>query len=272
MGDYLRELKTWRMELEDSLRTDDGWLTLVGLYWLHIGQNPFGSAPNNTIQLPDNTPLQAGYIQYEADQFILHPTTNELFVFTEDGQHPIQEPISLQTDRATPTIISIGTVRFFLIQRGDQVGVRVRDLANPARQTFAGRSWYAPDPTYRVTGHFNKHASPREMTIQNSAGQTVAMTNVGHVAFSLADQGLFLEAFDNGPDSLFLVFKDATSGIDTYGAGRFLVAPLAADGQNVDLDFNRAYFPPCAFTPYATCPRPPKENILPVAVPAGERT
>jgi uncharacterized protein (DUF1684 family) len=157
-----------------------------------------------------------------------------------------------------------------VIRRGDEYGIRVRDADNPARLTFTGRNWFPVEPHYQVSGRFIPHAVSRSIPIATSSGRTELMDNPGRVEFVLDGQSLSLEAFAAGKGELWFVFKDATSNKSTYGAGRFLYAPLSAEGV-VSLDFNKAYHPPCAFTPYATCPRAPKENTLPLEILAGER-
>lgn len=266
--DYETELARWRQERHDDLTAEDGWLTVVGLDWLHEGENSLGSAPGSDVTLPESAPLHVGTLILTDGVVTLRVTTDAPVLV--DGE--AQQTATLRPDVAAggPNRVVIGAVNFFIIRRADQYGVRVRDRANPARATFAGRNWYPASEDYRVTGHFTPHEPARTVEIVTSTGLLTPLQNVGRVTFELHGQPLALEAFEAGPDRLWFIFKDATSGKFSYGAGRFLYAPLADDGR-VTIDFNRAYHPPCAFSAYATCPLPPRENILPVAVEAGER-
>lgn len=266
------DILKWRDELEARLRADDGWLTLAGLHWLHEGENSVGGDPACDVALPAaSVPPQMGMITFRDGMATLHLTTDA--PVTVDGDVLLRHgSIMLRDDHAEggPSIVTSGTVSFFVIKREAQYGIRVRDLNAPARQTFNGRRWYAINPAYQLTAHFTPHPAPRHITIINSVGIPVPMANPGWTDFELHGQRLRLEAFEAANDSLWFIFKDATNGAVTYGAGRFLVAALHADGT-VALDFNRAYSPPCAFTVYATCPLPPRENILPVRIEAGEQ-
>jgi uncharacterized protein (DUF1684 family) len=266
---YLTEINTWRQAREDSLRAEDGWLALIGLFWLHEGTNTVGANPKADVPIDaDGIPDQIGTIEFHDGQAALHVTTD--MPVTVDGVQTMQSDLRDDSQKDDASLVKIGSVTFFVIRRGDEYAVRVRDANNPARLHFGGRSWFPVDEQYRVSGLYIPHDSPRSIPIANSAGQTVQMSNPGKVAFSLDGQSLALEAFAAGEGELWFVFRDATSGKSSYGAGRFLYAPLSTDGV-VSLDFNKAYHPPCAFTPYATCARPPKENILPVDILAGER-
>lgn len=265
---YTDEIARWRQKVDDGLRADDGWLTLVGLYWLEEGTNTVGSNPNSDILLPaDSTPDRLGTIEFANGRAVFHAAEG-VTVTVDDAQ---TQKAALRDDSAKggPSLVSFGSVSFFVIKRDDLYGIRARDISNPARAAFTGRKWFPIDTQYRLTGKFIPHETPRILQIVTSTGHLNAMTNPGRVEFSLHGQTLSLEAFASNENEVWFVFKDATSGRSTYGAGRFLYAPLRADGS-VTIDFNKSYHPPCAFTPYATCPRPPKENILPVEVSAGE--
>jgi uncharacterized protein (DUF1684 family) len=262
---YESEILSWRAKMEDSLRADDGWLTLAGLYMLQEGDNTIGSDPACDILLPTGS-AHLGVIHFAEGQATLRVNAPILV-----------DDVSVETavlrddkDPAGPSLVQLDAITFFVIKRGEQYAVRVRDRNSPARQTFAGRRWFAIDPAYCVTASFAPHAEPRTVQVMNSLGTLVAMTNPGYVDFELDSQRLRLEAFDASKDELWFIFKDATSGRQTYGAGRFLYAPHHAD-DTVTLDFNKAYSPPCAFTPHATCPLPPRENVLTAAIEAGEK-
>lgn len=266
---YVTEINRWRQTKEDNLRAEDGWLTLIGLFWLHEGVNTVGANPASDVPIAaENVTDQLGTIEFRDGQATLQVTAN--VPVTVDGLQTTQAVLRDDSGEGGPSLVKIGSVTFFVIRRGDEYGIRVRDADNPARLTFTGRKWFPVDLQYQVSGRFIPHDVARSIPIANSSGQTELMDNPGRVEFVLDGQPLALEAFTAGKDELWFVFKDATSNKSTYGAGRFLYVPLSADGM-VRLDFNKAYHPPCAFTPYATCPRPPKENSLLVEILAGER-
>ncbi len=263
---YEAEIETWRREIEERLRSETGWLTLTGLYWLHPGANTLGSDPIADILLPESAPKQVGFIDFADPVATLRATTD--VPVTADGQ-PAQT-ITLHSDHEPqgPTRIEIGSVNFYLIRRGDQYGIRVRDSANPARKNFRGRVWFPVDPSYCVNAKYTPHPEMRILDIMSVVGIIEPTENPGYVEFDLAGHSVRLEAFSSKADEVWFVFRDASP--HTYRAARFLYAPLNADGT-ATLDFNKAYNPPCAFTPYATCPLPPKENILPFKIEVGER-
>ncbi len=263
---YTAEIAQWRQTMDDRLRAEDGWLTLVGLDWLHEGTNTIGSDPTADVHLPSGA-AYLGTLELVNGQVTLRVTAavpvtvDQLPVTTAVLRHDLDEGGASQ--------VRIGSVSFFIIQRGNEYGVRVRDTTNPARLSFAGRQWFPIDLNYRVSGTFVPHANPRTLQIVTSGGQITPMQNPGRVEFTLNGQALALEAFATSKNEYWLVFKDSTSGQSTYGAGRFLYTTTADDGSII-VDFNRAYHPPCAFSPYTTCPRPPQENILDVTIMAGE--
>jgi len=265
---YIAEINQWQQTMDDRLRKEDGWLTLIGLHWLHEGINTIGSNPTSDIPLPaDKAPAYLGTITLTDGQATLQVAADVAVMV--DGNRTSTALLRDDTAVGGPSQVSISSLTFFVIQRGDDYAVRVRDANNPARLAFTGRKWFPIDPQYRVNAIFVPYPAPHTLQIVNFVGQTVPMNSPGQVEFVLHGQRLSLEAFSAADNQLWFVFKDVTSGSSTYGAGRFLYAPLSAD-NTVSLDFNKAYHPPCAFTPYATCPLPPKGNVLPVPIRAGE--
>lgn len=267
---YVAEIEQWRQTMDDSLRAEDGWLSLVGLHWLKPGLNTIGSAATADILLSDAVPSELGAIEWSDERFTLQLAVDA--AVTVDNE-PVTASIVLRDDSAEagPSVVRLGSISFLVIRRGDEFAVRVRDSNNPDRQAFTGRQWFPLDNTYRIAGTIIPHAVPRTVQVINSAGQIAPMKNPARVEFVLAGQTLHLEAFSAARDSFWFVFKDATSGQSTYGAGRFMYASPQAD-DSIILDFNRAYHPPCAYTPYATCPRPLPENILSIPILAGEHS
>jgi hypothetical protein len=265
---YRQAVESWRADHEASLRADDGWLTLVGLHWLRNGENRVGGLPTADVPLPQGSaPADVGRILFSGGvaRFEPHPGVD----VRVKGL-----PATSMVLRAQPgdyDVVEVSTVRFFVIKRGDRYGVRVRDLKNPARQTFSGLRWFPIREEYRVTARFIPHAEPTSIMIANVLGSADPWPTPGKVVFTLNGRELTLHPVLDGPDAkeLFFIFRDGTTGSDTYPGGRFLYAAMPRNGEVV-LDFNKAESPPCAFTAFATCPLPPKENALPIRVEAGE--
>jgi uncharacterized protein (DUF1684 family) len=269
---YIGDLEKWRAERLASLTSEYGWLSVVGLFWLHPGANRFGSDPGNEVVLPGaGTPAVAGVLELRQDgSVLLRPGSGSALTV---GGAPATERV-LASDRAgSPDLLAIGAVRFYMIERGGKLAVRVKDPESARRVRFAGIRSFPVDLAFRVEGTFEPYATPREVLLATHQGPEQTMLAPGLVRFELAGKALSLEPLVSSPAdaTFFFVFRDATSGHETYGAGRFLDAPAPKPpSRTVVLDFNRAYTPPCAFTPYATCPLPPKQNDLPVRVTAGE--
>ncbi|HSZ83910.1 MAG TPA: DUF1684 domain-containing protein [Polyangia bacterium] len=271
---YRAEVTQWRRERDERLRAPDGWLSLVGLHWLVLGRNRFGGAPEDDVPLPSGVPAHAGTFVVAGHEahFDVRVEVPEHSPLTLNGGAARSGP--LRTDAAaTPDVLALGTVSWQVIERGARVGVRVRDSASPARRTFAGSTWYAIDPAYRVVARFAPRAGATEVVVPDASGGQQKLKSPGTLTFTLRGEVQRLDPVLDGDDvdDQMIVFRDATSAHTTYGAGRFVRARRQRDGTFV-VDFNRAYAPPCAFTPYATCPLPPPQNRMRIAVEAGDRS
>ncbi len=267
---YEHDVLNWRRTMDEKLRAEDGWLTLIGLFWLHEGENTIGSAPGSDVPLPPaKVPDHLGVLTLDHDQVRFTVTDEEPVEI--DAERLREAVLRADTDPTGPSYVKIQSVTFYVIERSGQYGIRARDRENPARTTFPGRQWFPINPAYCVTATFHAYPEPRTVQVVNAIGMLVPMQSPGCVEFNLDGHPARLEAFegDDGVHPLWFVLKDSTSGPLTYPAGRFLNAPLSEDGV-VTLDFNRAYHPPCAFTAFATCPLPPRANVLPFAIEAGE--
>ncbi|HEU4403373.1 MAG TPA: DUF1684 domain-containing protein [Candidatus Polarisedimenticolia bacterium] len=268
-GDYARSIETWRHEREARLKSDDGWLTVAGLFWLKEGPNRFGSAASNDIVLPaGSAPPAAGVFEFHDGRARLKAL--EGVTITSSGR-PVTTMDLRSDDPGPPDLLVLGDLTMFVIKRGDRFAIRLRDRNNAARREFAGLHWFPIREEYRVVASFQRYDPPRRIAIPNILGQTEQLPCPGSVSFTLGGRTLTLEPVieEPGATELFYIFRDRTSGQETYGAGRFLYSDMPKDGTVV-LDFNKAYTPPCAFTPYATCPLPPKQNILDLRIEAGE--
>lgn len=268
-ADYITQIEAWRKQREADLRAPDSWLSLAGLFVLKNGYNTIGSAQTNDIVLPASAPDELGLIEFRDGQASLNVTTTvPVFV---DGELAQRATLVDNADHKKPTLITVGDVSFFVHTFSGQAAIRVKDRANPLIKAFAGCEWYAVKPEYRVQGKFVPHTTPRAIPIKTTVNTPTQYKSVGVIEFTLDGQALSFAAQDYGiPNELAIVFRDATSGHQTYGPARFLAVAVDAEGNAV-VDFNKAYNPPCAFTPYATCPLPPRENILSVPIEAGER-
>jgi uncharacterized protein (DUF1684 family) len=269
---YIAEVDAWHAQRETRLAAEDGWLTLVGLHWLAHGANAIGDDPSHAVWLEGpNVPPLAGTFVLEGGALTLVPEVDGGIAL--NGQ-PLEGAHEVATDAAPsgPDVFTLGRLQFFVIARADRLGVRVKDPEAPTRLEFEGVPRFAVDESYRVNAEWQPYDSPRERIIGTAAGTDDTVLAGGVLSFELDGQALSLEPWvdHEGDRELFVVFADATSGDTTYGAGRFLSVSVDEDGSAI-VDFNRAVNPPCAFTPYATCPLPLEANILPVAIEAGER-
>jgi len=267
---YKAAVDAWHADREARLAAEDGWLTLIGRDWLNPGENTLGSAPGSTVLLPDwAAPAKAGLFVLEGTTVRFKPLPGSGLLL--NGK-PATEAV-LKTDAEdAPDLLSAGRVKFYVIRRGNRLGIRIKDAQNPARQAFHGVPRYPVDPAWRVEAEFVPYASPQTRAIPTVLGTTEPMTAPGLLTFKAGGREVTLEPMleEGEHPELFIIFKDATSAHGTYPAGRFLYADMPKNGK-VILDFNRAINPPCAFTLFATCPLPPKQNQLPVAVSAGEK-
>jgi uncharacterized protein len=264
-SDYLQEIAAWRAEREARLQTDTGWLTVVGLHWLEQGPNTVGSSAKAAVVLPRPAPETVGTITLRGTraEFVAADGVK----VTSKGK-PVQRIV---TDEDVP--LELGPLTFYVIERGSRVGVRVRDRNAENRRNFRGLRWYDADPRWRVSAKLEAPPPDRKITIANVVGDRMDVESAGELVFTLNGRELRLEALYETPahDELFVMFKDRTNGDATYGAGRYMYPPLPVNGI-VELDFNKAYNPPCAYTAFATCPLPPRQNWLPVPIEAGEKS
>jgi uncharacterized protein len=267
---YRAGIVEWRHEREARLKADGGWLTVAGLFWLKEGENSFGTDPSLDIVLPSGSaPARAGVFLLKGEETTvsLAPgVEGEIAGHVPDGAFRMRPDTS-----GSPDVLEMGALSLNVIERGSRYGIRLKDKNNPARKAFAGLHWYDVKERYRVVARWVPHVPPTTVRVTNVLGQVLPMPSPGSAEFTLDGKTIRLDGVleEEGAQQLFFIVRDRTSGKETYGAGRFLYADLPSDGKIV-LDFNKAYNPPCAFTPYATCPLPPPQNWMPVRVEAGE--
>ncbi len=267
---YRAEIETWHAEREAALAAEDGWLSLVGLHPIAPGKQTIGSGPEAALRLPEPTPALLGTLEL-SQQGELALDVAPGVDLRVDGE-PRAGRIPLATDAAgSPTLVELGTLRFYAIERGGEFFLRVKDSASPARLRFTGVERFPVDPRWRVEARLEAAEGASSIAIPNVLGQISEEPCPGRLVFTLDGKECSLWPIGEPGEELFIIFADATSGAETYGAGRFLSAPAPAADGRVTLDFNRAVNPPCAFSPHATCPLPPAGNTLAAAVRAGEK-
>ena len=261
----------WKHERLNSIAGTNGWATLVGLLWIEEGRHSLGSAPTADLKLPEGrAPLHAGDIVRSGSEVRFAATRG--VVATLDGQLAADGALRSDANEATPTLLQLGPLKLFLLQRGERLALRVKDPEAPTRIHFRGLDYFPYAPGWRITGQFEPAPPGRKLPITDVTGAVHEESCPGTIVFTAKGRQQRLDALDDDEThDLWLVFRDGTSGHSTYGGGRFLhVAKPGADGR-VTIDFNFAYNPPCAFTPFATCPLPPRQNHLHIEIPAGER-
>ena len=272
------ELLAWRTQQAKDLQAPNGWLTLIGLEWLKPGDNSFGSAKGNALVVSAPSAPHLGVVRLSGDTLqLLPPTGGYPKGLLVNGAAPAN-PQSLAADSSGhPSKITMASVTITVIQRGDRYALRIKDSKAPARLQFHGLKWYPPNETYRVQAKWVPYNPPHHVPIPTILGTEVISDIPGTAEFALDGKTYHLEPILESPDDkeLFFILRDTTSTSETYGAGRFLYTELPDHGLTQPgelwLDFNRAENPPCAYTPFATCPLPPPQNRLPVPIPAGQQ-
>ena len=266
-AEYRVALEKYRHDRLEELTAPNGWLAVRGLFWLRDGANSAGSDPSSEIRLPARAPKRLGVftLKDRAVSFTADPGA----AVTSAGK-PVTT-IALDSRGGEQSALVAAGVSLFMIRRGDKIGLRMLDPESPQRRGFAGLKYFPLNAAYHVQARFTPYDKPKQVPVPNVLGQLVPMESPGYVEFTIKGQTYRLEPVyeTSRHEDLFFIFKDLTSKTETYEAGRFLHTPLPQQGI-VDLDFNRAYNPPCAFTEFATCPLPIKDNQLNVRIPAGE--
>jgi uncharacterized protein (DUF1684 family) len=265
---YTAQLQQWHAQRIAELKSPQGWLNLVGLLWLEEGTNRFGTAAADNCRFPKGT------IAAHAGRFIRNglqviQVANPGVSLYVDG---VRQDSALVFDAASGVSHETfhGSLRWKIIRREDKLGIRLRDMNSTQLKHFKGIPRFTPDPSYRVMARLERPIVPQTIKITNVLGQTTATPSPGKLFFELKGRSFVFDTMEE-EGKLFIVFGDLTSGKTTYPSGRFLYAAMPGEDGMTRLDFNQSINPPCAFTPYATCPLPPRQNILPIAVRAGEQ-
>ena len=263
--DYEKEIKTWQQQRAEDLKKENSWLNLAGLFWLDQGKNSFGGNFDNKIVFPKNRSKDF------LGNFILEK--GEVFIEAKDNAEVFNENGKVEKLKISPAeksiILKHNSLRWFVIKRGERYAIRLRDLESPFLKEFHGIETFPINAKWRIKAKFVP-TEGKKIPILDVTGQTSQQDLPGILVFTVAGKEYKLDALKEG-DEFFIIFGDKTNKKETYGAGRFLYATKPDAEGYTYLDFNKAYNPPCAFTPYATCPLPPKQNQLPIEINAGEK-
>ena len=266
---YEQEIAKWRQQREAELKADNSWLTVAGLFFLNQGKNTFGSGPLNDIVLPVDAPADAGVLEFDGSKITLRANAP----LVVNGTPITTTELKPAAEGKPADLVMMGSLTMFVHKSGDRLAIRLRDTNSEIRRNFTGLKWFPPNEAYKVTGKFEPYRTPKAVRVPNILGDLEPYTAPGVVSFRLNGEALKLEVYDAGSAEnrrFFIVFRDLTSGKETYPSARFLYADRPSANGEVVLDFNKAYNPPCAFNPFTTCPLPSEQNRLRVRIEAGE--
>ena len=267
---YKAGIEEWHSKrVNNDLKGPQGWLNLAGLFWLNEGFNTFGSGDSNDIIFPQ------GKIEEQAGTFVVQK--GEVTLQVQPGVEIkidttlVSNQIIFSEDMENTPVLRRGSLEWLVLSRGGKLAVRLRDLDGDAVKNFPGVERYPVDPAWRIEGKFQKYAESKTIDITNILGQTYPQPNPGLLIFNIGGKEFRLDALSEGGPEYFIIFGDQTNEHETYPSGRYMYVEPEDEEGNVVIDFNKAYNPPCAFTEFATCPLPPKQNVLDVAITSGEK-
>lgn len=266
--EYIASINKWHEKRISNLKKENSWLSLVGLYWLKQGENSFGSAKNNNIVFPlGSVPDYTGKFVLSGDS--VKVIINGGITVAHNGRGVSE--LKLENDlNGKQTILTHGSYNWYLIKRGDRYGIRLKNYLNPLIKNFKGVERFPVDSSWRIIAKVVPYNPPKEIIVPSIIGTHDIDTAYFSLQFTKGKKTYSLDPVIEGAE-LFVIFADETSGIETYGAGRFLYTKKPNAGGTVVLDFNKAFNPPCNFTKFATCPLPPKSNYLKLRITAGEK-
>jgi uncharacterized protein (DUF1684 family) len=265
---FLQDELAWREKRDIEMRAPTSWLNIAGLFWLKEGANRFGTSEENPIKLPKGSapPFAGRFLLDNGSVTVSAEHGTELKI---DGK--IVFNYKLEGDATgKPDVVELNDLRMWVIERFDRLAIRLRDLNHLPFKNYTGLDFFPPEKKYKFEGEFHPFAELNKVEVGTVIGENTEMNSPGYVTFNINGEIHRLDAFSGKPKTLFFIFGDETNGKETYEASRFMDARILENGK-VDLNFNRAYNPPCAYTPYATCPLPPPQNQLKIAILAGEK-
>lgn len=266
---YYQNIEVWHQQrVANSLKGPHGWLNLVGLYWLKEGTNTFGSDSSNDLIFPDKMPAKAGTFILKNGEVRMQLTEN---INVECEGQAVSDKVLYYSDSAYFPVAHYGPIQYHVVKRAGELGIRVRNLQSDAVLQFKGIERFPVDTRWRLNAQFEPASQSRKLEVTNIIGQTYLQASPGALVFNIDGTTYKLDVLDEGGEEYFVIFGDNTNGDITYPSGRYLYVNKPDSVGKVVLDFNKAYNPPCAFTDYATCPIPPRQNILDVDIIAGEK-
>jgi uncharacterized protein (DUF1684 family) len=263
---YRNEVDQFRQRREAGLKAEDGWLSVVGLHWIHQGDQKLGSDPGCDILLPARAPAVVGSLTMKADKAEFRPAEGMKIM---RGGAPFGGGEIRSDADGSPDVLEVDGIRLIVLKRGSRYALRVKDSQSEARASFGGLRWYPISEDWKITARFVPAPSKTRLIFDTIVGEQDVTTSPGYVVFERDGKTYKLQAAGEPDGSLWLVFRDGTSGRTTHGGARQLVVP-APRGDTVVLDFNKTVNLPCAYIPFATCPLAPPQNRLGLAITAGE--
>ncbi len=266
---YFKTIENWHQKRIDNLKKDTGWLTLAGLFWLSPGENRFGSDPANDLIFPKSAPAFIG--SFFLEDSVVRVMINPDLHVTSAGK-PFTAAILKSDISGTPTKLELGTLQWYVIRRGDKTGIRLKDKASPLLKSFTDIERFPVKKSWRIKARLIPAKTGHTIAFPNVLGQMEKAASPGKLSFKYKGKTHSLDVIrEQGDDQYWIIFGDKTNGGETYGGGRFLYVDTVDQNGETYIDFNKAYDPPCVFTPFATCPLPPDGNVLDFEVTAGEK-
>ncbi len=268
---YRSEIERFQQAREASLRAEDGWLSVSGLFWLKPGRNRIGNDPSSDVVLREGVPHWVGVLTVAADNTgvsTFQPASGLNFLL--NGKPFEGGAIRSDANGGKADVLALGDIRLILLRRGDRFALRLKDNQSTTRTRFAGLRWYPAQEDWRIFARFTPHTLPRTISFDTIVGGVDVMPCPGFVTFEHGGQSHRLDAAEESDGTLWFVFRDATAGKTTASNARQLTAD-APRGDVVILDFNKAINLPCAYIEHATCPIAPPRNRLAIEVTAGEQ-
>jgi uncharacterized protein (DUF1684 family) len=266
--EYIKEIERWDVERLESVKSPTGWVNLAGLFWLNKGTNRLGSASANELVFnKEGFPSLLGTFELNGDK-VKWTTASGNEVWYKKNQ--VDEMEVFNVDSISSPTLSYSTYRWSIIKREDKIGVRFRDLNNPALDALTHINRFDVNPKWKINAYLEP-STFSTVAITNVLGQTYQQASPGKIVFEVDGKTYKLDAVEETAELLQVIFGDETNGIESYPSGRFLYVTRPGPDGKVVIDFNKAFNPPCAFSPFATCPLPPKQNILLIRVEAGEK-
>ncbi|GAA3760168.1 DUF1684 domain-containing protein [Terriglobus aquaticus] len=272
--DTVAQIQSFRKDMEQEAKDPHGYLALVALQWLPDGETTVGSDASNKLRLA-GLPAHAVILRQRGGQASLAAPGGHFDACVKVNGQPAREQALAPDSSGKPDEVTCGDIGMTVILRGDRLYLRVRDAHSPTLRAFHGLRWYPIQNAYQITAKWVPYPQEHALAFKNVLGQSFNQKTPGYAEFQVDGKTVRLEPVSVSPKQMWFIFRDETSRTETYGAGRFMYSAAPSNGVakpgTVLLDFNTAYNPPCAYTPFATCPLPAPQNRLSVAIPAGEK-